>query len=60
MENNKKGAAGSGTTSRERRQAVQWSALQQADQPVSSSADMEKRLAALKKATVSSEVAERA
>ena len=40
---------------RERRQAVQWSALQQADQPISSSAAMEKQLAALKKATDSAE-----
>ena len=58
MENNKKRAAGSGTTSgprRERRQAIQWSALQQADQPVSSPAEMEKQLAALKKATESAE-----
>ena len=58
MENNKKRAAGSGTTSgprRERRQAIQWSALQQADQPVSPPADMEKQLKALKKATESAE-----
>ena len=54
MENNKKRAAGSASgPRRERRQAIQWSALQQADQPVSSPADMEKQLAALKKATES-------
>ena len=58
MENNKKRAAGSGTTSgprRERRQAIQWFALQQADQPVSSSPNMEKQLAALRKATESAQ-----
>ena len=58
MENNKKRPAGSGTTSgkrREQRQAIQWSALQQADQPVTSHSDMEKRLEALKKATKSAE-----
>ena len=58
MENNKKRPAGSGTTTgkrREQRQAIQWSALQQADQPVATHSDMEKRLEALKKATKSAE-----
>ena len=54
--NNKKRPAGSGTTTgtrREQRQAIQWSALQQADKPVTSISDMEKQLEALKKATAS-------
>ena len=56
--NNKKRPAGSGTTTgtrREQRQAIQWSALQQADKPVTSTSDMEKHLEALKKATMSAE-----
>ena len=58
MGNNKKRRAGSGTTTgkrREQRQAIPWSALQQADQPVATHSDMEKRLEALKKATKSAE-----
>lgn len=56
--NNKKRPAGSGTTTgkrREQRQAKQWSALQKADPPVTSRAEMEAQLEALKKATESAQ-----
>lgn len=57
--NNKKRPAGSGTTTgkrREQRQSKQWSALQQADPPVTSRAGMQAQLEALKKATESAQM----